>query len=92
MHKIDFLNFFIEGLKILQFQHRKMLPGNLNNKKLFHKLLRFLMLQGLSYKKLHLIYLTYLITANTCIAKENLNHFPYKTTPQNDIRKIDLVY
>ena len=50
------------------------------------------MLQGLSYKKLHLIYLIYLITANTCIAKENLNHFPYKTTPQNDIRKIDLVY
>ena len=50
------------------------------------------MLQGLSYKKLHIMYLMYLIAANTCIAKENLNHFPYKTTPQNDINEINLVY
>ena len=50
------------------------------------------MFQGLSYIRLHIMYLIYLLTANTCIAKENLNHFPYKTTPQNDIKKIDLVY
>ena len=50
------------------------------------------MFQGLSYIKFHIMYLIYLLTANTCIAKENLNHFPYKTTPQNDINEINLVY
>ena len=38
------------------------------------------------------MYLIYLITANTCIAKEKLNHFPYKTTPQNNINEMNLIY
>ena len=50
------------------------------------------MLQELSYRKFHEIYLIYLITANPCFVKKNLNSLPYIPTPQNGINEKNLLY